>query len=162
MMRSFALEAEVQRLLREERYDLAVLVSQTLLELRVEAELVEFFKNTGEQAIGEAALGLLPSYNLGNGRVQTFFERLVAVRLREDHGEVMAALRAHVERRNRIAHRGEQVSRDDASASLAAVLAVSQLVHELSYRALGLDDLLEEEARQEREMLGEDEENDWR
>lgn len=155
MMRSFALETEVERLLREERYELAVLVSQTLLELRVEAELVDFFRITGEQAFGDAALGLLPSYNIGNGRVQAFFERLVRARLRDEQPETMVALREHVERRNRIAHRGEQVSSEEARASLAAVLAVCKLVHELSYRALGLEDELEEEARQEREMLGE-------
>ena len=161
-MRSYALETEVERLLREERYELAVLVSQTLLELRVEAELVEYFEVSGERAIGEAALGLLPSYNLGHGRVQVFVERLVGVRLRDDHGDVMAALREHVERRNGIAHRGEIVSREEARASLAAVLAACQLVHELWHRALGLEDVLEEEARQEREMRGEDDEDDWR
>jgi hypothetical protein len=156
------LETEVQRLLREERYDLAVLVSQTLLELRVEAELVEFFEITGEHALGDAVLDLLPSFNLAHHRVSAFFERLVGVRLSDDHGEEMAALRAHGKRRNRIAHEGAKVSREDARASLAAVLEVCKLVHELSYRAHGLDDALEEEARQEREMLGEDDEDDWR
>ncbi len=158
MLRSFALENEVERLLREERYELAVLVSQTLLELRIEAELADFFKSAGEEVLGEAALGLLPSFNLGNGRVQTFFERLVGVRLRDKYQDEMAALRAHVERRNGIAHRGEQVSRENAKASFEAVLAVTQIAHELAYRALGLEDLLEEEARQEGE---DDDEEGW-
>jgi hypothetical protein len=143
MLRSFALQAEIERLASR-------------------AELVEFFRTTGEHALGEAALSLLPSYTIGNGRVQTFFERLVGVRMRDEHAQVMAALRAHVERRNRIAHRGEQVSREDARASLAAVLAVCQLVHELSYRALGLDHVLEEEARREREMFGDEDQAGWR
>jgi hypothetical protein len=112
--------------------------------------------------LGEATLGLLPSYNIGNGRVQTFFERLVGARMRDGNAETMAALRAHVERRNHIAHRGEQVNREDARASLAAVLAVCQLVHELSYRTLGLDDVLDEEERQRREESGELDEDDWR
>jgi hypothetical protein len=77
MLRSYALEREVERLLEEERYELAVLLSQTLLELRVEAELVEYFDIIQEEQLREAALGLLPSYNIGNGRVQAFFERLV-------------------------------------------------------------------------------------
>ena len=38
----------VERLLREKRYELAVLLSQTLLELRVEAELVDYFKILGD------------------------------------------------------------------------------------------------------------------
>lgn len=156
MLRSFALENEVERLLRGGQYDLAVLVSQTLLELRTEAELAEFVENSGNEEMGEAALTLLPSYNLGNGRVQAFFERLVGVRLRDHYPDELAALRAHVERRNAIAHRGAQVSREDARASFAAVLAITQIAHELAYRALGLEAVLEEEARQERE----DEEDD--
>jgi hypothetical protein len=157
-LRSYALEREVERLLREERYELAVLVSQTLLELRVEAELVDYFDIIHEQTFGEAALGLLPSYNIGNGRVQTFVERLLGVRLQDEDPDAMTALRAHVERRNRIAHRGEQVTRKDGRASLTAVLAASQLLHELCYRHLGLEDVLEEEARQEG---GEYDEHDW-
>jgi len=152
-----------ERLLREKRYELAVLLSQTLLELRVEAELVDYFEILREKRFGDAALGLLSSYNIGNGRVQTFFERLIDAKLRDADAEAMSALRAHVERRNGVAHRGDQATEEDARASLAAVLAVSQLVHELSYRSLGLDDVLEEEARQER---GDDEDyeddEDWR
>ena len=161
MLRSYALESEVERLLREKRYELAVLLSQTLLELRVEAELVDYFKILREERFGEAAVGLLPSYNIGNGRVQTFFERLVGERLRDANAGAMAALRAHVELRNRVAHRGEQVGEEAARASLAAVLRVSQLVHELAYRSLGLEDVLEEEARQEQEDSGEAEHDDW-
>jgi hypothetical protein len=162
-LRSYALETEVERLLREKRYELAVLLSQTLLELRVEAELVDYFEILREKRFGDAALGLLSSYNIGNGRVQTFFERLIDAKLRDADAEAMSALRAHVERRNGVAQRGDQATEEDARASLAAVLAVSQLVHELSYRSLGLDDVLEEEARQER---GDDEDyeddEDWR
>jgi hypothetical protein len=160
MLRAYALEAEVERLLREGRFELAVLLSQTLLELRVEAELVDYFETIGEQRFGDAALGLLPSYNIGNGRVQTFFERLVGDRLQEADAKAVSALRAHVERRNGVAHRGEQVSEQEARASLAAVLAAGQLVHELSYRSLGLDDVLEEEARQQRDVTGQDDDED--
>jgi hypothetical protein len=162
MLRSYALETEVERLLREERYELAVLLSQTLLELRIEAELVDYFRTIDEERFGEAALGLLPSYNIGNGRVQTFFERLIDEKLRDADADAMTALSAHVKRRNRIAHRGEQVSEQDARASLSAVLAVGRLVHELSYHSLGLDDVLEEEARQEREASGDDDDESWR
>ena len=90
--------------MREGRYELAVLLSQTLLELRVEAELADYFKTIREERFGDAALGLLPSYNIGNGRVQTFFERLVDEKLRDADADAMAALREHVERRNRVAH----------------------------------------------------------
>jgi hypothetical protein len=161
MLRSYALEDEVERLIREKRYELAVLLSQTLLELRVEAEFVDYFKTIGEERLGSAALDLLPSYNIGNGRVRGFFERLIDEKLRDANAEAMASLRAHVERRNRIAHRGEQVSETEARESLSAVLTVTRLVHELCYRSLGLDDALEEEARQRREDGDRDDEG-WR
>jgi hypothetical protein len=73
----------------------------------------------------------------------------------------MEQLRRHVERRNGVAHRGERVGEHEARASLSAVLAVSQLVHELAYRSLGLDDVLEEEERQDREASGEEDDEDW-
>jgi hypothetical protein len=50
-----------------------------------------------------------------------------------------------VDGRNDIAHRSAQVSPEDARASFEAVLAVSQLAHELCYRAVGLEDVLEED-----------------
>lgn len=157
MMRSFALESEVRRLLREERYDLAVLVAQTLLEVRAEAELAHFVKHSQEPSMGEAALSLLGGYNLGNGRVQAFVEGLVGVRFTDHCGDDFRALQEHVKRRNRVAHRGEEVSAEDARASLAAVLAMTEALHQLSYRALGMEDDLEEEERQRREDEGDDE-----
>jgi hypothetical protein len=122
----------------------------------------EYFRIPGEETYGEAALGLLPSFNINDGRVRKFFERLVHVRMRDENPEAMDALREHVERRNGIAHRGEQVDGDAARASLQAVLTVCQLVHELSYRAIGLEDELEEEAREWGELIGDDDEDDWR
>lgn len=86
-----------------------------------------------------------------------FVETLLGVRFRDHCREEFAALNAHVRRRNAIAHRGEQVTRQDAQASLAAVLAMTQVLHELCYRALGMDDELEEEAREQREEGGYDE-----
>lgn len=90
--------------------------------------------------------------------MQPFGETLVGVRFRDHCREEFAALKVHVTRRNAIAHRGEQVSAEDSRASLAAVLAMTQVLHELSYRALGMDDDLEEEERQRREEEGYDDE----
>jgi hypothetical protein len=153
-MRSFALEREVERLLREERFELAVLVSQTLLELRTEAELANYVDVVGERTLGEAALDLLHNYNLANGRTQKFFEQLVGVRFKDHCPQELAAVRAHVERRNGIAHRGEEVTREEAQGSFIAVKTITAIAHELAYRRLGLDDDLEEERRQEREWEG--------
>jgi hypothetical protein len=154
MLRSYALEDEVQRLVRDGKHELAVLVAQTLLELRTEAELVNFVKHSQEQAMGEAALALLPSYNLAHHRVLPFVEALIGVSFRDHCPEALVELRAHVTRRNGVAHRGERVTKDDAQASVAAVLAMTEALHELAYWALGMEDDLEEERRQQREEDG--------
>jgi hypothetical protein len=154
VLRSFALEREVERLLSEGRNELAVLISQTLLELRTEAELAHFVKTSQEPSMGEAALAALGTYNLANPRVQRFVETIVGVRFRDRSREDFAALKSHVERRNGIAHRREQVGAEDARASFAAVLKMTETLHELCYLALGLDDELEEERRQQREADG--------
>jgi hypothetical protein len=161
VLRSFALEREVERLLREERYELAVLISQTLLELRTEAELAHFAKTSMEPTMGEAALAVLGTYNLANPRVQRFVEAIVGVRFRDRCPDEFTALKRHVERRNAIAHRGEQVSAEDARASFAAVLAMTEMLHELCYLALGLDDDLEEERRQQRDEDGLPDDDDF-
>jgi hypothetical protein len=96
--------------------------------------------------MAEATLGLLPSYNLGSPRVQPFIETLGGVRFRDHCPEEVASLKAHMRGRNAIAHRGEQVTREDAQASPAAVLTMTQVLHELCYRALDMDEVLEEEA----------------
>jgi hypothetical protein len=161
IMRSFALEREVERLLREKRYELAVLISQTLLELRTEAELAHFAKTSQEPTMGDAALAILGTYNLANPRVQRFVEAIVGVRFRDGCPDEFTALKRHAERRNAIAHRGEQVSAEDARASFAAVGAMTEVLHELCYLALGLEDDLEEERRQQREEDGLLEDDDW-
>jgi hypothetical protein len=154
-IRAFELESEVGRLLREGHHELAVLLTQTILELRVEAELSEHLKILGEDALRDAALELLTTFNIGQSYTKRFFERLVNARLSDVNPAAMRELQEHNERRNRIAHAGETIDEDDARASLRAVLAVCALVHELSFQALGLEDVLEEEERQERLMSGE-------
>lgn len=104
--------------------------------------------------MGEAALAVLGTYNLANPRVQRFVETIVGVRFRDRCPDQFTALKRHVERRNAVAHRGEQVSAEDARASFAAVLAMTETLHELCYLALGLDDDLEEERRQQHEEDG--------
>lgn len=151
IIRSFKLEAEVRRLISTEQYELAVLVSQTLLELRIEAELAHFVEHSGDPELGEAALSILGSYNLGNPRTQRFFEQLVGVKLKDRAPKMLRELKAHVERRNRIAHRGDTATREEAHASLRAVLAATEVAHILALLKLGMDDDLEEEARQRQE-----------
>lgn len=51
------------------------------------------------------------------------------------------------------------MSAEEAVASFKALLGASQLLHEVIYRSLGLDDELEEEARERGEI--DEDEDDW-
>ena len=102
---------------------------------------------------GQAALQLLPNFNL-TGRTLKLFEAMAQVRLRDEIPDAMRALDAYIQRRNGIAHRGEEVTREDAAASVKAVQQVTQAVHVFAYRALEWEDDLEVEERQRREDEG--------
>jgi hypothetical protein len=159
-LRALLLEGEVQRLIAEESYSLAVILSQTMLELRVEREAKELAEGFDASSFGTAALGLLTSFNLLHGRTRKFFETALEVRFSEEMPEQVKALQEHAKLRNRVVHEGEDVGRDEARASLAAVLEITHLLHQLTYRRLGLDAILEEEERLEREDEGLEPEDD--
>lgn len=160
ILRSYKLERVAQRLRSAGEYEAAVLVAQTLLELRVEAEMANFVSDMDYGDFGEAALASLPNYNLV-GRTLKLAEAMAGSRLRDDMPLTMDGLQAHIERRNGVAHRGEEVTAEDAAASLEAVAAVTQRLHELFYLRLGRDDDLAEEERIRREEQGLDDEDDW-
>jgi hypothetical protein len=152
-LRSYALESEIERLLRDEQYELAVLVSQTLLELRVEAAMADLAEGFQAESFGEAAFGLLSSYNL-TGRTQQFLEEVLDTKLHQELPEEMQALKDHIELRNAIAHSGAEASEQEARASYGAVLEVSERIRELIYRRIGWEAVLEEEERQRQEDEG--------
>ena len=153
IVRSVKLEREAIRLLAAGEHEVAVLLAQTLLELRVEFEMVDYVNTIDAGAFGAAALDGLPNYNL-TGRTLKLLEAMAGVRLEGVYPDEMKALRDHIVRRNRIAHRGAEVTAAEARASIDAVLAVTQVVHVVLYQALGLQDVLDEEERQQREEDG--------
>lgn len=117
VLRSYKLERVAQRLRSAGEHEAAVLIAQTLLELRVEVEMVNFVKDMDYGDFGEAALASLPNYNLV-GRTLKLAEAMAGVRLRDDMPAAMVQLDAHIKRRNAVAHRGGPATAEDAGASL--------------------------------------------
>lgn len=89
-IRAFSLEREVERLLHDEQHELAVIVSQTLLELRVEVEFDALAEGFQTDSFGQATLGLLGSYNLTR-RTRRFLEQVLGTKLSEEMPEEMQA-----------------------------------------------------------------------
>jgi hypothetical protein len=152
--RSFALEREIEGLLRGKQYALAVIVSQTLLELRIAREVDNLVEGFDADSFGEAAVGLLSSFNPGNQRTQEFFEAALETRFAQEMPEDWRALREHNRRRNNIIHEGAEVTEAEARESLAAVERVSWGIHQLTLRRIGWDEDLEEDERIKREEEG--------
>src|SRR6202012_3043998 len=72
-MRAGMIEAEIDRFIVEGQYSLAVILSQTMLELLVEGEVRGLAEGLDTGSFGEATLELWGSFNL-NRRTQRFFE----------------------------------------------------------------------------------------
>lgn len=161
--RSFALEREIEGLLRDKQYALAVIMSQTLLELRIACEVDNLIEGFDAGSFGEAAVGLLDSFNPTNSRTKSFFETTLGVKLPEETGEDWPAMVEHNRRRNEVVHKGVEVSEAEARASLAAVEAVSWRIHQLTLRRIGAESELEEDERikREEEGLAPSEDEDW-
>lgn len=151
LVRSYGLETEALRLIEQGQFAASVLVSQTLLELRTEAELSDFFRNCQEPSLGEPVLRLLPGFNPANSRVRKFIEGISGTRLFEEHHDIFDALHRHSKLRNAVAHTGIPVAEGQARESISTVSEVAKILHEVLYRALGREDELEEEERQEQE-----------
>ena len=137
-MRALFLEREIERLLDAENYSLAVIVSQTMLELRVEQEVRHLAEGFDADSFGEAALGLISSFNLSR-RTQKFLETALGIRFSTEMPAEIKALRTHYALRNRIVHEGEAADREQARASFKAVRDITWRLHQLTYRRLGWD-----------------------
>jgi hypothetical protein len=152
-MRALLIESEIQRLLDDEHYALAIVVSQTMLELRVEQEIKNLAEGFQSDTFGEATLEMFSSFNL-NGRTRKFVELALGIRFVDVLPSEMEALRFHNERRNRIVHAGAAASGDDAHASFQAVRDMTWRLHQLVYRRIGWDLELEEDEKIRREEEG--------
>ncbi len=135
-MRAETIEPEVRRFIAEEQYSLAVILSQTMLELLVEREAHDLAEGLDAGAFGTATLELLGSFNL-NRRTERFFERSLGLRFKDEWPEEMRAFLEHNRLRNRIVHDGATATREEAVASLEAVLAITGRLHEAVLRRTG-------------------------
>jgi hypothetical protein len=130
------IEPEIRRFIADGQYALAVILSQTMLELLVEREAKGLAEGLGTGAFGSAALELLGGFNL-NRRTQRFFEHALDLRFDEEMPAEMHAFLAHNRLRNRIVHEGAAATKEEAEASLAAVRGVTTRLHEIVARRTG-------------------------
>ncbi len=136
--RAHAIEPEVRRFIAEGQYSLAVILSQTMLELLVEREAKALADRLDTGAFGSAALELLGGFNL-NRRTQRFFEHALDLRYDEDMPDEMHAFLVHNRLRNRIVHEGVEATQEEAEASLAAVGGVTARLHQIVVVRTGRD-----------------------
>ncbi|HJZ35105.1 MAG TPA: hypothetical protein VJ204_02435 [Solirubrobacterales bacterium] len=129
-MRAGMIEAEIDRFIVEGQYSLAVILSQTMLELLVEREVRGLARGLDTGSFGEATLELLGSFNL-NRRTQRFFEHSLDVRFNEVMPDELHAFLDHNRLRNRIVHEGANAGHDEAVASLAAVRGITGRLREI-------------------------------
>jgi hypothetical protein len=129
-MRAGTIEAEIDRFIAEGQYSLAVILSQTMLELLVEREVRGLAEGLDTGSFGEATLELLGSFNL-NRRTQRFFEHALDVRFNQEMPDEMRAFLDHNRLRNRIVHEGAAADQEQAVASLAAVRGITGRLHEV-------------------------------
>jgi hypothetical protein len=129
-MRAGTIEVEIERFIEEAQYSLAVILSQTMLELLVEREVRALAEGLETGTFGEATLELLGSFNL-NRRTQRFFEHALDLHFNAEMPDEMHAFLEHNRLRNRIVHEGAEATREQAAASLGAVRAITGRLHQL-------------------------------
>ena len=130
------IEAEINRFIVEGQYSLAVILSQTMLELLVEREAKALAEGLDTGSFGAAALELLGGFNL-NRRTQRFFEHALEIRFDDEMPAEMHAFLAHNRLRNRIVHEGANATREEAEASHAAVCGVTDRLHAIVIERTG-------------------------
>ena len=127
--RHFALLRTARDLLDRGDYQFTVVAAQTACEVYVEVALSELLRRRPEFGpLGEVIPDLLTSYSLMDGRGRRVFAALTGHRVSD--ADFWPNYRLHVERRNRVVHRGDPVTRDEAFGSLGAVESLFAYVAE--------------------------------
>src|ERR1700712_2244487 len=129
-MRAGMIEAEIDRFIVEGQYSLAVILSQTMLELLVEREVRGLAEGLDTGSFGEATLELLGSFNL-NRRTQRFFEHALDLRFNEEMPDELHAFLDHNRLRNRIVHEGATAGHEESVAPFEAVCGITGRLHEI-------------------------------
>jgi HEPN domain-containing protein/predicted RNA-binding Zn-ribbon protein involved in translation (DUF1610 family) len=98
----------------------AIVTAQTAFEVCLGAVLTEALrKRVGDAAVADLITGALRPYNPKNDRVQKWYETLFEHRIQAE--PFWQSLRKHVDRRNRVVHRGEEATAQEADESIKAV-----------------------------------------
>lgn len=101
-------------------YLYAVVAAQTAFELHMEGVFEYILHLRGTVQISAAVGDLIRSYNLDDPKVRKVWEAFTGHKLTED-AKTWTVYKAHLERRHGLVHRGERVSKEEATASLRAV-----------------------------------------
>lgn len=104
-----------------EQHDLAVIVAQTACEILIESTIVDLIRRRDEP-LAEALGDMLRSYSFMDDRSRTVWAALTGERVEQQ--PFWPKYKAHVERRNAVAHRGSQVTEDEAGDSISAEVAL--------------------------------------
>lgn len=113
-----------QQLCEEDRPDLAVVTAQTACEVYAEVAIREMLRARKIGEFENVIPELLSSYSLMDRRGRRVFHALTGESIQRS--EFWADYKAHVELRNRVVHRGEEVTTANASDSIA----VAEAFHE--------------------------------
>ena len=120
--RFFVLLSTAESLKDQGHHEAAIVTAQTACEVCVEVFLEAGFRDKGIADLADPIGRLLPNYNVGNERVRRIY---VAVCDDQIHQEPFwSSYQKHVERRNRVVHRGEKASRQEADDSIAVATEV--------------------------------------
>jgi hypothetical protein len=118
-----------RRLADHEEHGAAVIVAQTASEVQVERAIAALLRKRGiEDDLHEALSKFVRSYNLWprNAPLRRLWESLSGDTALAEQPFWRGPLGQHVERRNRIAHRGADVSAADANQSILVVLELME------------------------------------
>jgi len=122
--RHLELVALARQLCEEGKTDLAIVAAQTACEVYAEVAIREMLKAHDLGEFEGVIPELLTGYSLMDRRGQRVFHALTGANIQ--HSAFWATYKSHVELRNRVVHRGDQVTADQATDSIV----VAETFHE--------------------------------
>jgi HEPN domain-containing protein len=115
------------RLARSGNYQAAVVFAQTASEVQVERALAALLRRQGvSDPIQQALDDFIPNYGVHNKRQRKLWEALSGDGELTKQGFWAERLPRHIERRNAVVHRGEDVSAEEAADSIWVVLELME------------------------------------
>ena len=115
---------DTAKALCERHPEAAIFMAQAAGEVCTELVLTSALRaRVSDQAVADFIAEQPRNYSLGDGRVKELYELLFGDKITAS-GQLWQDFKAHVERRNKIVHRGKSATRQEADASIAAVEGV--------------------------------------